>query len=42
MTYRGDFTLPPKLLEQTASQGFDVLPELIWVVVNAAMQAERQ
>ena len=42
MTYREDFTLPAEMLEQVASQGFEVLPELIRVVVNAAMQAERQ
>ncbi len=42
MTYQGDFTLPPELLEQIATQGFDVLPELIRIVINAAMQAERQ
>ena len=42
MTYQGDFTLPSELLEQIAVQGFDVLPELIRIVVNAAMQAERQ
>src|SRR3990170_5892447 len=42
MTYQGDFTLPSELLEQIATQGFDVLPELIRIVLNAAMQAERQ
>lgn len=42
MTYREDFTLPNEMLEQIASQGFEALPELIRVVVNAAMQAERQ
>lgn len=42
MTYQGDFTLPTELLEQIATNGFDKLPELIRVVVNAAMQAERQ
>ena len=42
MTYQGDFTLPTELLEQIAANGFDQLPELIRVVVNAAMQAERQ
>ncbi len=26
MTYQGDFTLPADLLEQIATQGFDVLP----------------
>jgi len=42
MTYREDFTLPAELLEQVRQQGFDILPELIRIVVNAAMQAERQ
>jgi hypothetical protein len=42
MTYRNDFTLPTALLEQVSQQGFDILPELIRIVVNAAMQAERQ
>ncbi|KPL79367.1 transposase [Levilinea saccharolytica] len=30
------------MLEQIASQGFDALPELIRIVINTAMQAERQ
>ena len=42
MTYRKDFTLPAELLEQVSKQGLDILPELIQVVINAAMQAERQ
>jgi putative transposase len=42
MTYQGDFTLPSEFLEQIATQGFDILPELIRIVINAAMQAERQ
>ena len=42
MTYRNDFTLPAEMLEQIASQGFDVLPDLIRTVVNAAMRAERE
>jgi putative transposase len=42
MTYQSDFTLPYELLEQIASQGFDILPELIRIVLNAAMQGERQ
>jgi putative transposase len=42
MTYQNDFTLPSELLEQIASQGFEALPELIQIVINAAMQAERQ
>jgi len=42
MTYREDFTLPAGLLERINKQGFDILPELIQVLINAAMQAERQ
>ncbi len=42
MTYREDFTLPAELLERVSQQGFDILPELIQVIINAAMQAERQ
>ena len=42
MTYRGDFTLPAEILEQITEHGFEALPELIRIVVNAAMQAERQ
>jgi len=42
MTYRENFTLPAELLTQVSQQGFDILPELIQVIINAAMQAERQ
>ena len=42
MTYQDDFTLPTELLEQVAEQGLDFLPELIRIVVNTAMQVERQ
>jgi putative transposase len=42
MTYQSDCTLPPEILEQIELQGFDFLPELIRIVINAAMQAERQ
>ena len=41
MTYRNDFTLPAELMEQVQEQGLEVLPELIRIVINAAMQAER-
>ena len=41
MTYREDFTLPAELLEQVQEQGLDVLPELIRVIINTAMQVER-
>ena len=42
MTYQDDFTLPTELLEQVTEQGLDFLPELIRIVVNTAMQVERQ
>jgi len=42
MTYQGDFTLPDELLEQITAQGFEFLPELIRILLNAAMKAERQ
>jgi putative transposase len=42
MTYQDDFTLPTEILEQVAEQGLDFLPELIRIVINTAMQAERQ
>ena len=42
MTSSNDFTLPPEILEQIATEGFDILPELIRIVVNTAMQVERQ
>jgi hypothetical protein len=38
MTYQGDFTLPTELLKQIAANGFDLLPELIRILVIAAMQ----
>jgi len=42
MTYQTDCTLPNEVLEQISEQGLDYLPELIRVIVNAAMKAERQ
>jgi len=42
MTYQPNYTVPPELLEQIANDGFEVLPELIRIIINTAMQAERQ
>lgn len=42
MTYQDNFTLPTELLEQVNEHGIDVLPELIRIVINTAMQVERQ
>lgn len=42
MAYRENFTLPSEMLEEITSEGFQALPDLIRVVANAAMQAERE
>lgn len=42
MTYPANCTLPVELLEQLARDGFDALPELLQVLLNTAMQIERQ
>lgn len=42
MTYQTNCTLPDEILEQIAEQGLDYVPELIRIVVNTAMQIERQ
>jgi len=42
MTHKPDCTLGPEILEQIAEQGLDVLPELIRIMINTAMQIERQ
>jgi putative transposase len=42
MTYQTDFTLPSELVEQIATQGLDFIPELVRILVNAAMRAERE
>ncbi len=34
--------LPDSLLEQIAEEGLGILPELIRIVINTAMQAERE
>lgn len=42
MTYQSDFTLPEGLLEQISEQGIEFIPELVRILVNVAMRAERQ
>ncbi len=37
MTHQNDYTFPPELLEQ----GLDGIPELLRIIINQAMQAER-
>jgi putative transposase len=42
MTHPNDFTLPADVLEEVSAEGLEYLPELIRVIVNTAMKAERQ
>jgi putative transposase len=42
MTYTSDCTLPTEILEHLTSDGFEALPDLIRILINTAMQAERQ
>ena len=42
MIYKKDCTLPKEYLEQLTEQGLDGLPDLIRVMVNEAMQIERE
>ena len=42
MTYEPDFTIPQDWVEQIAAHGLDYLPELLRLILNAAMQVERQ
>lgn len=42
MTRQSDCTLSDDLMQLIAEQGLDAMPELIRIIVNAAMQAERQ
>jgi putative transposase len=42
MTYQSNCTLPAELLEQIAAEGMDALPELIRILINQAMQLERE
>ena len=42
MTYNANCTLPSDLMDQLTSNGFEAVPELIRILINAAMQTERQ
>lgn len=42
MTRQSDCTLSDDMMQLIAEQGLDAMPELIRIIVNAAMQAERQ
>lgn len=42
MTYSTDSTLSDQILDHLTSQGLDALPELFRILINSAMQLERQ
>jgi putative transposase len=42
MTYQSHCTLPSELLEQISETGLEYIPELIRILVNTAMAAERE
>ena len=42
MTYEKDYTISEELMEEVCTQGLDALPELMRIVLNAAMYIERQ
>ena len=42
MTYRDNCTLPAEFLQGLAEHGLDALPQAITLLLNAAMQAERE
>jgi putative transposase len=42
MTYQTHYSLPTELLEQIISDRLEAIPELIRIVVNTAMESERQ
>ena len=42
MIYDNNCTLPEKYLEQLSTQGLESLPDLVRVLVNEAMQIERE
>jgi transposase-like protein len=42
MTYQPNYTLPKELMEQIALDGLEAVPEMIGIIINMAMKAERQ
>jgi len=42
MIYKDDCTLPKEYLEQLTAEGLESLPEMIRLLVNQAMQIERE
>jgi len=42
MTYQPDYTIPDDLMEEIMTHGLDAIPEMIRILINTAMKAERQ
>ena len=42
MTYQPDYTIPDNLMEEIIASGLDAIPEMVRMLVNTAMNVERQ
>ena len=42
MTYQNDFNISPEIRKFIIEKGLDCLPEMMRLMINTAMQAERQ
>ena len=42
MTYQDNFTVPSEIMEQITRDGIDYFPELLAMLINAAMKLERE
>ena len=42
MTYQDNFTATQELIAEISRNGLEYMPELIRIIVNAAMKEERQ
>ena len=42
MTHQNDFTVPAEIMEQIVAEGIEYGPQMIAVLINAAMKLERE
>lgn len=42
MTYQDDFTVPAEIMEQIAEEGLEYAPQMLAMLINAAMKLERE
>ncbi len=41
MAHQKNYNLSTSMIEELAQNGLEVIPELVWVILNSVMQAER-